>query len=71
MPHSGPAVYRTHGESTPCELADGTDFAALRDGLVGVTPVSYEHDPGHAVELVDWANHIVAAANPWLDSRDT
>lgn len=56
-------VYGTHEDSTPSDFSDGTDFAALRDGLVGVTPVSYEHDPIRASELIDWARHVVREAN--------
>lgn len=64
-------VYGTHQDPPSCELSDGTDFAALRDGVVGVTPVSYEQEPGHAAELVDWANDIVDAANPRLSRAGT
>jgi 5'-nucleotidase len=67
----GPATYylvygSSEDQPVPYETAEGTDFAALRDGLVSVTPVSYEHDPLIDDGVGEWAEALLADARSHL-----
>lgn len=67
----GPArYYLVYGSSedqpVPYEEAEGTDFAALRDGVVSVTPVSYEHDPCIDNGVGEWAEALLEDARSHL-----
>jgi len=67
----GPSTYyliygSSEGQPAAYETAEGTDFAAVRDGLVSVTPVSYEHGAEVAADLADWAEKLIAQADSHL-----
>jgi 5'-nucleotidase len=68
--HGPSTYYLVYGSSdehpVPYETAEGTDFAAVRDGFVSVTPVSYEHDPNVSFNLTGWAKQLIADAASYL-----
>jgi 5'-nucleotidase len=65
----GPSTYflvygSSEGQPAPYETADGTDFAAIRDGFASVTAVNYEHD--RARDDSEWVGKLVAVAESHL-----
>ncbi|MFI6779220.1 MULTISPECIES: 5'/3'-nucleotidase SurE [Nocardia] len=67
----GPSTYylvygSSEGQAAPFETAGGTDFAALQEGLVSVSPVDYEHGLDASFELADWAQGLVGRAEEHL-----
>ena len=67
----GPSTYylvygSSEGQPAPYETDEGTDFAAIGDGYVSVTPVSYEHDLDHRIDHTEWARKLIAHTEHYL-----
>jgi 5'-nucleotidase len=66
----GPSTYylifgSSEEQPGPYENTAGTDFAALEQGLVSVTPLNYDHaEP--ARDDAEWAHKLVAAAESYI-----
>ncbi len=50
----------------PCETAPGTDFGALLDGFVAISPVSFDHDPQTRGDTWTWAEQLAGRAEALL-----